>query len=306
MITKNYSRLQIRNSFRYSLRSSSQFRGKKSDSTHVSADSFSSSLRRNGISFGSKFSQKTALGQYINNIQDNADPIGLKSIEITSKRNLEELGDIEKRLNNELSKGLEKMGVPGDVSFEYDYNFDSGEISVTKISDENYRESVEAVLNKCGKSDMSSIAYASRIMNGNISSAYYTEIAQSLKDLYGQDMSKLYVDKRGNLCGANAKLQAAIADNKRGTVYGSLKKTSFPANDIEGVLKRLVSDKKITPNVSHMGYDGKGVYTNDGEFKFGKDYNKKLLGETRYMMRGSVALKDRNGYDSWLVNEKLF
>lgn len=319
MITKNYSRFKLRNSLRFNMKSPTLISSKKnytdSTGTRLNADTFSRSSRANGNGVLLYGRQTKLSSQSLKKIQANVDSaisayeanrVGSESPEKTTKRNFELLGDIEKRLNNDLSKSLEKIGVPKDVSFEYDYDFDSGKISITEISDEKYRESIETMLNKSENADMSSIAFASRIMNGHISSAYYPVIAQSLKSLYGQDISKLYIDEKGDLRGANANLRMAISDSKRGTLNTGLKKTKFPANNIEGIFKRLVSDKNITPNISHMGYDGKRVYTNDGEFKFGKDLDPKLLEKTRYLMRGSIALQSQDGYDSWLANEKLF
>lgn len=55
-----------------------------------------------------------------------------------------------------------------------------------------------------------------------------------------------------------------------------------------------------------MGYDGESIYTNDGEFKFGKDLDPSLFDEEKYAMRGSVSLLINNGYDRWLENEEKF
>lgn len=315
MLTKTNRQFQLRETFRSSLKSArTRKSAKNSDGStsadRVNADSFSRSSGKGVLLYGRQ-AQLSRLGQSLKKLQAEGNSAEIKKSgaetdtpEVLSKRNLELLGNIEDRMNSDLSSSLKKAGVPADVTFEYDYDINSGKAEITQISDERYREKVETVLYK--NLDMSYIAFASRVMNGNIASAYYPAIAQSLKSFYGQDISKLYVDGKGNLCGANSKLQRAISDSKRGTFNTNPEQARFPANNIEGIVKRLVSDKNITPNVSHMGYDGERVYTNDGEFKFGKDFDKSLLSEKRYTMRGSIALLGQDGYDRWLADEKLF
>ncbi|MDE7288938.1 MAG: hypothetical protein K2N71_05460 [Oscillospiraceae bacterium] len=215
--------------------------------------------------------------------------------------NFKVINKAQSNLNDSIPKWLKEAGVPTDVSFEFDYNIDTQKAEITKISDEAYRESVEAVLNKKCGSETLYTAYASRVMNGNISSAYYPEVAKDLKKYFGQDINELSLDRRGNIKGANSKLQKAINASKKGNTY-----TNFPSQNIVGLLKRLLSDKDITPNVSHMGYDGKSVYTDDGKFKLGKDFDPSFFNEKRYVMRGSAALYGSKSYDSWLENEKKF
>lgn len=315
MLTKTNRQLQLRETFRSSLRSAKARKSAKnsadsSGAFSLNTDSFSRSSGKGVLLYGRR-AQLSSLGQTLKKLQAESNSAVNKKYssetdtpEVLSKRNFELLGDIEERMNSDLSKSLKKAGVPEDVTFEYDYDINSGKAEITQISDERYREKIETVLNK--NTDMSYIAFASRVMNGNIASAYYPDIAQSLKSFYGQNIANLYVDGKGNLCGANSKLQKAISDSKRGTFNTNPEQARFPANNIEGIVKRLVSDKNITPNVSHMGYSGGRVYTNDGEFKFGKDFDKSLLNEKRYTMRGSIALLGQDGYDRWLADEKLF
>ena len=229
-----------------------------------------------------------------------------------TKFNFEWIDFFEKNLNEGISKSLEEAGVPKDVTFEFDFNFDSSNIEITGISDEKYRESVENVL-AGSKGTIPFISCASRVMNGYISSLYYPWISKHLERCFEQDINDLYIDENGNLGGVNENLQAAFAAEKKaeksGEYFSVLQEFDFPANNIEGIVKRLISDKNITPNISHMGYDGERIYTNDGEFKFGKDFAPNLFSEEKYVMRGTMAFY-MTFYDGrhnrWLENEEKF
>lgn len=222
-----------------------------------------------------------------------------------TKMNFEVLSDLTTPLKENFASSLEEAEIPKDITFEFDYDINTDTAAITKISDEAYREKAETVLNGY-RLGLSFTAFASRVMNGYISSAYYPAIAKNLESCYGQDIADLYIDEKGNLCGANENLQKAIKASKRGEEFVPDPHHIFPAKNIEGIIKRLVSDENITPNISHMGYDGESIYTNDGEFKFGKDFDPNLFGEEKYAMRGSVSLLINNGYDRWLENEEKF
>lgn len=220
--------------------------------------------------------------------------------------NFKVINKAKNELEDRIPEWLKEAGVPKSVKFEFDYNIDTQKAEVTKISDEKYRESVESVLNENIGKETLYTAYASRIMNGYISSAYYSSAAKSLESCFGQDIDELSLDKNGNIIGANANLQRAIKAQKRGREYTSISSRRFPSDDIEGLLKRLLSDKKITDNVSHMGYDGGSVYTNDGKFKLGKSFDSSVFNDKRYAARGSIALASAADYDGWLKNEEKF
>lgn len=218
-----------------------------------------------------------------------------------TKFNFELISISEKSLNESIPKRLEKAGVPKDVTFEFDYsfkpNFSKIGIEITKISDENYREAVNKVLEDVS-GPFTVISLASRVMNGYASSLYYPCVSSALNRRFGQDMDDFYIDENGNLGGINKKLQTALNNarsaEKSGEFFSISDKFGFTANSADNVvdvIKRLVSEKNaVTPNVSHMGYDGEQIYTNDGEFKFGKDFDPNLFGEEKYVMRGTMAL----------------
>lgn len=251
----------------------------------------------------------------------NAVPIEMKCYSVESdtpegwtKRNFEYLRDTKKYEEDCISKKLKEAGVPEDVTFEFDYNIDTHKTEVTKVSDEKYLDEILSVVGGgtgYGFGRLST-AYASRIMNGYISSAYYSRVSNLLRHRCGQDIKELYIDENGDLCGANASLRNVIRlskEDRNPYLDPSLDPCSyFPFKDIEGMIKRLVSDKEITPNISHMGYEGGKIFTNDGEFKFGKDFDPDLFKNKRYLMRGSISLvfPCNYYYDKWLEDEELF
>ena len=204
-----------------------------------------------------------------------------------AKFNFDIISYSEKKTNEAISQRLEEAGVPKDVTFEFDYNYDSGTFEITEISDETYRESVEKVLDSC--KSFKTISCASRVMNGYKSSILYPWVSAALESSFGQDINDLYIDENGNLGGVNKNLQAAINAENRSKETGEYIYVDFYWENIEELLKRLVSDENITPNISHMGYDGECIYTNDGEFKFGKDFDPNLFNEEKYIMRGTSA-----------------
>ena len=62
----------------------------------------------------------------------------------------------------------------------------------------------------------------------------------------------------------------------------------------------------IMASISHIGYDSEQIYTNDGEFKLGKDFDLGLFSNKCYLMRGTMALYfTAYNYDWWLSNEKM-
>ena len=225
----------------------------------------------------------------------------------TAKNNFKWISYFENNLNECIPKKLEEAGIPSDLSFEFNYDLDSGKCEVTKISDDMYRENVESVLN--GMTGFSFIACASRVMNGYTSSLYYSSIASALDRCFEQDISELYIDENGKLCGANENLQKALAAEKKPEISEDLHEKGekkFPAENIEGIIRRLISDENITANISHMGYDSRKIYTNDGEFRLGKDLDPGLFSDKRYLMRGTMALRfTAYNYDWWLSNEKM-
>lgn len=300
--------VRLKNNYRTSLRTRNT-RSSSSDTASVLGTSY---FRGASLS-GSRTNRYSSMSRDVKNIKiknsgslTDAAQISVKKYEDKAVENFKIISSAQKSLNENMPKWLEEAGVPEDVKFEFDYNIDTQKAEVTKISDEQYRETVENVLNrKMGKETLYT-AFASRIMNGYVSSAYYSSAAKSLESCFGQDINELSLDRNGNITGANAKLQRAIQATKRGREYTSVSSRKFPADDIEGLLKRLLSDKKITPNISHISYDGNSVCTNDGKFKLGKSFDPSFFNDSHYVMRGAIALPTNYDYDGWVANEKMF
>lgn len=245
----------------------------------------------------------------------NAAPIEMRYYSLESdtpegwtKCNFEILRDDKKYEEDCISEKLKEAGVPEDVTFEFDYNIDTHTTEVTKVSDEKYLDAVRLAVGTGYGFGRLATAYASRIMNGYISSKYYTTVSDLLESRCGQDIKDLYIDENGSLCGANASLRNVIRLSKDDRNRCLDPCSYFPFKDIEGMIKRLISDKEITPNISHMGYENGKIFTNDGEFKFGKDFDPNLFKDKRYVMRGSISCVFQGGYnfDKWLENYDLF
>lgn len=245
----------------------------------------------------------------------NAAPIEMRYYSLESdtpegwtKCNFEILRDDKKYEEDCISEKLKEAGVPEDVTFEFDYNIDTHTTEVTKVSDEKYLDAVRSAVGTGYGFGRLATAYASRIMNGYISSKYYTTVSDLLESRCGQDIKDLYIDENGSLCGANASLRNVIRLSKDDRNRCLDPCSYFPFKDIEGMIKRLISDKEITPNISHMGYENGKIFTNDGEFKFGKDFDPNLFKDKRYVMRGSISCVFQGGYnfDKWLENYDLF
>lgn len=230
-----------------------------------------------------------------------------------TKFNFEWISKCENGLNKNIPEKLEAAGIPKDMKFEFDFALDSDKIEITGISDEKYCDMVEEILGS-SKTAITFMSCASRVMNGYISSLYYSWVSKSLDRCFGQDINELYIDENGNLGGVNDDLKEALnavkIAEKKGEPFDVNYEYGFPAvkNNIEGIVKRMAADKNITPNISHMGYDGERIFTNDGEFKFGKDFDPGLFGEEKYLMRGTMALYMTvyGRYNSWLENEEKF
>ena len=223
-----------------------------------------------------------------------------------AERAFDILNDHHSALNEYIAKRFEEEGIPKDISFEFDYDVDNGKIVITDISDEEYRESVQSILDR--SSSVKWVGNASRILNGYMSSVYYPKIADALERCFGQDISELYIDENGNIGGANEKLLEALEAEKNTKDFDADLMYRFPANQIEGIIKRLITDENITPNISHMGYDGNGIYTNDGDIKLGKEIDPDLWKDDKFLRRMDYSYPMIFGgrYDFWLNNEDLF
>lgn len=290
----------------------------KSMNSSMNVDTFSLSPKSSSSSsvkfydFGGFYSKETLsqIHQFQQNLSNSSYYISNDDYDTRAKMSYDNLFIMFNGLNKEIAKQLKSAGVPENVTFEFDYNIDTQELEVTNISDERYLEKVKSVLsNVAGYTNIPYIAFGSRMMNGDISSMYYTRIAAALESSFGQDIFDLYIDENGNLAGANEKLQEALYAEKNTKNFDAEKLYDFPVNQIEAMLKRLITDENITPNISHMGYGANGVYTNDGDIKLDKDFDYKSFKDDRsFTMRSALSYRNvvKGDYDRWLNNEDLF
>lgn len=110
----------------------------------------------------------------------------------------------------------------------------------------------------------------------------------------------MYIDENGDLCGTNDDLKRAMSLEKTEGDSEAMEQCRLPENCLEELLRRLVSDENITPNISHMGYDGERFFTDDGEFNFGKENDLNLLNDTKYAVRGVMSSYFFQPYGRWL------
>ncbi|MCH5348175.1 MAG: hypothetical protein J1E40_02535 [Oscillospiraceae bacterium] len=248
-------------------------------------------------------------GSIADKFQTGTSSANTNDYNLRASKNLKDLTDTCEKFNSSLEKKLRAAGIPKDISFEFDYDINSDKAVITSISDEKYRDSLQAVLDGMDKTGtLDYIGKSSGIMNGNIAPSYYPEFANALKKCFGQDISKLYIDEKGNIGGANSLLQKALSAEKFNRSFDAQKSYGFPSKQLAAMIKRLLSDEGISNNVSHMGYDGKGIYTNDGNIKLGTKADPTLTKNSRYTLKAAFASRTASAgdYDYWLSNEDLF
>ena len=300
---RNYRLCARAYSAKFGIKNADRFALRKKLETKICSGKSSNSL--------SSFKNAIKNGQ-IDSIADNFQTGGSSATSdynVRANQNLKALNDACDTFNGSLEKKLRAAGIPKDISFEFDYDITSGKAEITNLSDEKYRDSLQSVLDGIAKTGtLNYIGKSSRMMNGYMASAYYPEFESALKKCFGQDISKLYIDKNGNIGGANAKLQRALSLEKYNRSFDAQKSYGFPSKQIGAMLKRFLSDKGISDNISHMGYDGKGLYTNDGDIKLGTKADPSLQKNSRYILKAAFASKTPSGsdYDFWLSNEDLF
>ena len=197
-----------------------------------------------------------------------------------------------------MKKNLSDEGVPENISFKFDYDVNSGEAKITEISDEKYLSGVQNALNKSMKKvDIDSIANASKILNGKMTEAYYSVVAEALEKCFGQDISELSVDRRGNIMGMNRKMRDADASE--------MANLRFPSKKLASVVKSVISDKSANSNVSHMSFERGSLKTADGDISVGKNCSSLPMKDTIIVLRAAAA-GDLRSLDLWVENGDLF
>ena len=245
----------------------------------------------------------------LSSVTDNFQKAESTDYNARANQNLTALTDACEKFNTSLEKKLKAAGIPTDISFEFDYDINADKAVITSISDEKYRDQLQSVLDKMDKTGtLDYIGKSSNMLNGNIAPAYYNDFAAALQKCFGQDISKLYIDKSGNIGGANTRLQKALSVEKYNRSFDAQNSYGFPSKQLGAMIKRFLSEEGVSDNVSHMGYDGKGLYTDDGDIRLGTKVTPSLFKDGKIILRAAFASKTplSNDYDLWLKNEDLF
>lgn len=205
-----------------------------------------------------------------------------------------------------MKKNLTNEGVPENISFEFDYDVNSGEAAVTKISDEKYLSGVQSALKKTMKSvNLDTIANGSKILNGKMTDAYYPVVEKALDKCFGQDISELSVDRRGNIVGMNQKMKQAVTSELTDRKFDAQSKYGFPTKKLASVVKNIISDKSAGKNVSHMSFAGGSLKTADGDISVGSRCASPSLKNTSILFRAAAA-GNSNSMDLWAEYGDLF
>ncbi len=205
-----------------------------------------------------------------------------------------------------MKKNLSDEGVPENISFKFDYDVNSGEAKITEISDEKYLDGVRSALNKSmKKADLDSIANGSKILNGKMTEAYYSVVAEALEKCFGQDISELSVDRRGNILGMNRNMREAVTSELTNLRFNAKSQYGFPSKKLASVVKSVISDKSVGSNVSHMSFERGSLKTADGDISVGKNCSSLSMKDTSIVLRAAAA-GDPGSLDLWVENEDLF
>ncbi|MDE5577210.1 MAG: hypothetical protein K2J11_07470 [Oscillospiraceae bacterium] len=205
-----------------------------------------------------------------------------------------------------MKKELSSAGVPENISFEFDYDMNSGEAKITSISDEQYLDGVQSALNKAMKKvSLETVAGGSKILNGKMTEAYYPEVAEALKKCFGQDISELSVDRKGNILGMNRKMRDAVTSEMTDRSFDAQSRYGFPAKELASVVKRVVSDKSASKGVSHMSFKSGSLKTADGDISVGSKCASPSMKDTKTVLRAAVA-GTPNSMEMWVKYGDLF
>ncbi|MDE7302834.1 MAG: hypothetical protein K2N60_05895 [Oscillospiraceae bacterium] len=205
-----------------------------------------------------------------------------------------------------MKKNLADEGVPENISFKFDYDVSSGEAKITEISDETYLDGVQSALKKTMKTvSLDTVANGSKILNGKMAEAYYPQVAEALEKCFGQDISDLSVDRRGNILGMNRKLRDAVTSEMTDRSFDARSRYGFPAKSLSSVIKRVVSDKSAGSSVSHMSFERGSLKTADGDISLGSKCASPSMKDTKMVLRAAAA-GTPNSMDLWAENGDLF
>ena len=231
---------------------------------------------------------------------------GLKDYRVKAAQSMTTLSKVCGNFDSAMKKNLSNAGVPDDISFEFDYDVNSGEAKVTKISDEEYLGDVQSALNKAMKSvSLDTIANGSKILNGKMTEVYYSTVEKALNKCFGQDISELSVDRKGNILGMNKKMKQAVTSELTDRSFDAQSRYGFPTKELASVVKRIISDKSAGNNVSHMSFSGGSLKTADGDINVGSKCISPSLNNTSILFRAAAA-GDSGSMELWAEYGDLF
>lgn len=235
-------------------------------------DSFSRS-ECGGIPCGIKSFMKTMRESKPVCLNDTGRDFDLKDLPSCAKQSMKLLRENCAIFDDALKNELDEVGIPENIRFEYDYDANSRKAVITDISDEKYRDDVQAVMDKAsGKYQLAFnfISGGSQILNGKMTKVYYPIVSKALTRCFGQDISSLYIDNGNNIAGANERLASALKNEKCNENFDAKEYYGFPTKKLDSVIRQLITDKSADENIVHMVYN-EGSNSTADEIRLGKN-----------------------------------
>ena len=241
-----------------------------------------------------------------NSLQASGTSVSLGDCRVKAAQSMITLSKTCSNFDSAMKKNLSNEGVPENISFEFDYDVNSGEATITEISDEKYLSGVQSALNKAMKSvSLETVANGSKILNGKMTEVYYPVVEKALNKCFGQDISELSVDKKGNILGMNKKMRQAVTSELTDISFDAQSRYGFPTKELASVVKNIISDKSASKNVSHMSFSGGSLKTSDGDISVGSKCASPSLKNTSILLRAAAA-GNPGSMDLWTEYGDLF
>ncbi len=236
-------------------------------------------------------------------VKVDSEIISLKDYPKRKEEGIENLKEICNESNSVIAEKLEKNNVPKNIEFDFDYNITNNSVSLSNISDKSYADGVLSALNEVkGSYLLTHFANSSKILNGKMEDVYYSMVSNGLKDSFGQDISKLFLNEDGSVGGANAELSAALKRERSDPDFDARTAYHFVSKPLYSVIRRMTDVRSPFENISHMSFRNNKLSANDGDIYLGET---DLAGlDDSYMLRTASA-----GHwfmiDIWAENEDM-
>lgn len=204
---------------------------------------------------------------------------------------------------------LANYGVPDDITFSVDYDNNRRTFELTEISDETYRSQVETALDKAfSMGSIFNVTRKAAFLAGNAEEYFYSYMADSLRDAFGQDIKDLWIDDNGNIQGTNAALQSALkreADGQLG-LLGMHEHNGMQFKNIGDGLRQLLSMPECHESITKMVFDENGLYYEAGELQMGRTVYADIENDERLInLYYNVSSRD-SSYETWLSDYNAF